>query len=337
MESLLQERERLIEKRFHSFFHFMENIDIKQCNRRMLEALNQSGAFLSLGYKRKSLEEAMEMGLAHAQKTQNDRLSGQTSLFGNFDSIGGQSEIIPQGSDVTEFPESELLSMEREVLGFYLSGHPLEKYKRKLRNARIPTIEDLHNLPGAKQLEVAVVVSDYSMRLTRSGAEMCRLSVEDMTGSCEAVILPAALKKIRKEELKKGALLLLGAVLEKREETGTPSLLIHKLTNLDSDLISERQEKSLHIKLKQSSGKTQVINQLKTILAASQGPLCVYFHLLDNGERKVKQVIRAHESFRVDYSHELCKRLSSIQNVYAVDLSIGDQLMNKYKREASLS
>ena len=335
-ESLLKERDKQGEKCFHSFFHFMENIDLKLCNRRTLEALNQSGAFLSFGYRRKSLEEAMEMGLAHAQKTQNDRLSGQTSLFGSLEASEEQSELIPRGEGIAEFPESEVLSMEREVLGFYLSGHPLDKYERKLRNARIPTIEDLHKLPGDKPVELAVVIADFGIRLTRSGSEMCRLSVEDMTGSCEALILPAPLKKIR-PELKKGELLFMKAILEKKEGTGTPSLLVNSLSKLDSDSVADHQEKSLHIKLGQTSEKTQVIAQLKTILGASRGPLCVYFHLLDDEGQRVKQVIRAHESFRVDYSHELCERLSSVQNVHAVDLSIGDQILNKYSRSVLTS
>ena len=333
--SLLKEREKQKDKHFHSFFHFIENMDLKLWNRRMLEALNHGGAFLSLGYKRKSLSEAMEIGLSHAQKLQGDRLSGQASLFATGDITEGEKDIVPRDENASEFPATEVLAMEREVLGFYLSGHPLEKYKRKLRNARVPTIEDLARLPGEKQVELAVVISDFSIRLTRSGAEMCRLSVEDMTGHCEAIILPAAFKKFR-QELEKGALVFLHAMLERKEETGTPALLVHKLSKLDSELVAERQEKSLHIKLKQSPEKTQVIHQLKTILSASHGPLFVYFHLMNSRDQQIEQVIRAHESFRVGYSDELCERLSSIQSVCAVDLSIGDQLMNKYNKKEAL-
>ncbi len=335
VESLLTSRKSQVDGRFHSFFHFMENMDLRLCNRRMVEVINQSGAFLNLGYKRKSIQESVEMGFAHAQRVQSDRQTGQSSLFDNVAMPNEQTEPIPRGDSVKEFPHTDVLTMEREVLGFYLSGHPLSAHERKLRKAGLSSIGGLASWEGGKRIEVAVVIADFSTRLTRSGGEMCRLVLEDSTGSCEAVIFPAVFKKDNiKKRIVKSALVVVNAILEKKEDTGTPNLLIHDIFPLNTETITERQEKSLHIQV-QNRGVVdyrQVIKQLRLVLSGSKGPLSVYFHLLDESDSGiVTQVIRAHESFRVDYSHELCKRLSGIDEVRAIDLSIGDQIKNQYK------
>ena len=334
IEEMLKVRQKQKNAMFYSFFNFMENIDLKKCNRRMLEALNQGGAFLSLGYKRKSLHEGIELGLNYAQKIQKDKMNGQNSLFGDHKSSNGYEETIPHGESALEYSKMEILSMERDILGFYLSGHPLERYNTKLRNAKIPTIANLENLPRNKEVKLAVIIYDFSIRLTKAGSEMCRLSLEDMSGTCEAVAFPKSFTKIR-NLLEKGTLVFINAVLEKKEETGTNSLIINQMKRMDSELLSEYQEKSLHIKLIQKNKEIKIVDQLKTILSTNQGPLNVYFHLLDKQSGKVSQVIRAHDTFRVDYSNELCQRLSRIQGVSAVDLSIGDTILNKYRLASS--
>ncbi len=337
VKQILEIREKEIEKKFISFYGFLNSIvaiDSKLCNRRMLEALIQSGAFLSLGYKRKSLFEAIDIGINYAQKNQNDSLYGQSSLFGdNHDTF---IEAIPKGPTVGEFNENEILTMEKELLGFYLTGHPLSKYARKLKHANIPTIENLSKMGSGIAIEVAVVLSDFHKLTTRSKEEMCRLQVEDMSDACEAIVLPAVYKKFS-HKIKKGALLMLSCFVEKKEDTGTLSLRVTQIKDLDSNLIDERLEKSLHIKIWDKS-PLQDIHNLKMILSANKGPLNVYFHILEERAKAtnqethaVTQVIKTHESFNISFSENLCTRLSGIGAVNAIDLSIGDKIVNKYK------
>ncbi len=336
VESFLAVRKDLPNQVFTSFFHFMENIDLKLCNRRMIDSLNQAGAFLSFGYKRKTLQN-MDVAFSHAQKMQNDRRSGQGSLFAQEDSSYLEMEPILKDPDAIEYSQEEVLRMEKDLLGFYLSGHPLAKYEAKLRSIRIPTIEDLSAMKSGKSVEVAAILSDFSIRLSRSGKEMCRLVLEDRTSICEAVILPAAFAKMNANlEKNKNGIVLLEAVLEKREGTGTVSLLVNSIQELNSELIAERQEKSLHIKLwPDNKASLSMINQIKTILATSRGSIDVYFHLLKQGKQGVAQVIKAHKSFSVQYSNDLCKRLASIHNVQSIYLSIGDEIKNTYNDSVS--
>src|SRR5690606_8639329 len=82
VESLIASRRSLDDGRFKGFYHFLENVDLRQCNRRMVEALINSGCFDAMGYTRKALIEAIDMGIQHAQSKQRDIAQGQSSLFG---------------------------------------------------------------------------------------------------------------------------------------------------------------------------------------------------------------------------------------------------------------
>ncbi len=331
VEYILERRKMQGAKAFHSFFHFMENLDNKFLNKRMIESLNQSGAFLSLGYKRKSIQESIELGILHAQRFQSDRVSGQSSLFASIDAPQSQIEPIPRSDDAAEFSSEMILQMERTMLGFYLSGHPLAKYERKLRHSHIPTLEELQSLPDKKKkVEVAAILADFSIRLTRSSKEICHLVLEDMTGHCAAILFPNTLEKIR-QKLQKEAIYFIQADLEKKVETGTLSLLVQEMRLLDEALIEEKQEKSLHIKLiPDESRDMAVIGELKSALSHAKGPLQVYFHILDKN-KSLRQVIRAHKSFGIRYSNDLLDRLSQIQSVYSIDLAIGEQIRNRYQ------
>ncbi len=335
-QSIVSAREKLPEKKFHSFFEFMENIDLKLCNRRAVESLVQAGAFRSLGYTCKALQESVDIGFSHAVKHQQDKATGQSLLFGGQPDSGGElgrlgrGESIPIGKEVSEFSESELLRQEKEVLGFYLNSHPLKKYARRLKNIKAISIEKLSQVPAAQSVELAGVIADYNTRLTRSGKEMCRLLCEDLSGKIEGIIFPATYEKIKKK-IVKDTPCMIQAKVEKREETNTLTLIINDISALNHDVLIEKQEKSLHLKLysdKRLSGKTA--KELKTILSSFRGSLQLYFHLIgENGS--TERVIRAHKNFQVDYNRELQERLSRIEEVAGIYLSIGDQITKQYE------
>ena len=330
---------------FDSFIHFIENTDFSQCNRRMIESLNYAGAFISLNHARKSIHEIIEGSILHGQKIQKDRSVGQFSLFDTpgiekkMSSLSPTSNIllgsIPTIQEGKEYDESEILRMEKEVIGFYLSGHPMSKYQRILKLIQIPDTERLASLPPQKGIEIAGVISNLSIHLTRSGKEMCRMTIDDLSGSCNALVFPRTYEKIRKQ-IQEGVPFLFSVDLEKKEDTGTPFLIIQSLQELHQELLNDRQEKSLHIKLLyQKTEHSHLAEQLKTILLGRKGTLKVYFHLIEkdsNGISKSRQIIQAHESFRVQYSTELYKRLEALHQVYGIYLSIGTQITCCYER-----
>ena len=353
-ESLIAARSRVTS--FHSFFHFMESIDLHVCNKRTVEALGLVGAFNNLGYARKTIQASVNLGFTHSAQLQQDKQSGQSSLFDSMDSSSESSsgsvsaslvEPIAKGTEGLEFSSEELLRIERDMLGFYLSGHPMKNYERALRRVKVQPLDQLASISQDHEIEVAGVIFDYEIRLTRAGKEMAYIVIEDSRDRCECILFPASVQKYR-SLLVKGDLVLMRAVLEKGEYTGAPKLVIRKIERLDLDLVQEKQEKSLHIHLRMlpqfsrpQAGSARdedrdnsVIPRLKSILIKSRGDLKVYFHLFDSQSQAKHQVIRAHDSFRVAYTKNLCQNLAALPEVYSIDLSIGDRIVNQHHKEA---
>ncbi|MDH5654331.1 MAG: DNA polymerase III subunit alpha [Spirochaetia bacterium] len=321
--SVMNGRENCSDGSFNTFFQFIENIDLKFCNRRTLESLIQAGCFQNLNYTRKALMESLEMAVQHGQKTQEDRISGQTSLFGTSENSSFQTEGIPRGEDVKEWNDSELLSREKEVLGFYFSGHPLQKYEKILKTIHALPISKLIEKRGGEKIEISGVITEYSLRFTKTGREMCRLTVEDMSGSLNAIIFPNALEKI-KEHLLTDTPFFIRGILEKREETGTPQLIVNEISPLTRDTLEEKLEKSLHVKINTNSLNDVILNQLQTIMKCHTGNLAVYFHLVNGSSNR--RVIKVHDSFNVDYSKDLIERLKKVNQVSGLYLTVGDQV-----------
>jgi DNA polymerase-3 subunit alpha len=119
--------------RFKSFWEFCEKVDLRVMNKRVIESLIKAGALDSLG-KRAPLMAAVDKAMERAQKAQKDAAQGQSGLFGLFDEgpkAGRSGDDLPK---VADWEEGERLANEKEVLGFFVSGHPLDKYAEKLRN-----------------------------------------------------------------------------------------------------------------------------------------------------------------------------------------------------------
>ena len=326
VESIITERAEVGGK-YENFLQVMEHIDLRLCNRRSLESLIYAGAFDDLGYTRKALIGSVETAIQHGQRHQADRESGQTSLFGagGPGAAGGSTpDPIPRGEHVQEFDEQEILRLEKEVLGFYFSGHPIARYERILQTIKAPPIKDLDKLSAGRKIEIAGVITEISMRPTRTGKEMARIVVEDMTGSMNGVIFPNTLTRVR-DMLQKDEPLLIQGTLEKREETGTPQLILDGLKELNRDELEKKLERALHLKLNYSVD-TNVIAHLQTILKSySGGPLTVFFHLA-GALGDSPQVIRAHESFSVNLNEDMVSRLKKIEQVKGIYLSVGEQL-----------
>ena len=128
IESIVAARKKL--GRFKSIFEFCENVDLRLLNKRVLESLIKSGAMDSLG-RRAQLMAVLDKAMEQAQKAQRDAESGQHGLFGVFqqEDAEAHNDKLP---NVPDWDEHTRLSAEKEILGFFISGHPLQKYKDKL-------------------------------------------------------------------------------------------------------------------------------------------------------------------------------------------------------------
>ena len=195
---------------YRSLRDFCERVDLRLCHKRVIESLIAAGAFDQLGGHRAQLVAALDSTLAAAQLRQAEREVGQATLFFDDDTgVAAEREPAPL-PDVPVWTEAERLTKEKEVLGFFISGHPLDRYRDEVALFSTRSTATLETW-SQHQVTAAVVVTAVTRRISRkSGAEYARLTVEDFHGTAEAIVFPEKWSKLSSVILPDAALLLTG-------------------------------------------------------------------------------------------------------------------------------
>jgi DNA polymerase-3 subunit alpha len=192
---------------FPSLADFVERIDLRLCNKRVVESLIAAGACDGLGGHRKQLCEALEAALSEAQLRQQEREAGQESLFGEAAPARPRGLVLP---DVPPWTEAERLAREKEVLGFFISGHPLERFRSETELFGTRTTATLHEW-SEHPVTIAAVVTAVKRQISKkTGKEYARLVLEDFHGTAEAIVFPEAWARLNQTIAPDGALLLNG-------------------------------------------------------------------------------------------------------------------------------
>jgi len=182
---------------FTSLQDFCNRVDMKQANKKTLEALIKAGAFDSTGYTRKHLMGMMEACVDAASKKQKDLDSGQVSMFDMFaEEDSGFAEYVPDAND-DEWDKPMRLAFEKEMLGIYVSDHPLKEIAEEVRRAGDYSLGDLDEVPDGTNAWFAGLLASVSLRPTKKGAMMAIANLEDLDGTIEAVLFPQTLDKYR--------------------------------------------------------------------------------------------------------------------------------------------
>jgi DNA polymerase-3 subunit alpha len=178
---------------FRDLFEFSERVDSRRVNRKVIEALVKAGAFDFEGRPRRQLFESIEKALERGASAQRDRAVGQSSLFGLLEDAGrpgpAASVSRPEYAPLEEWPEKERLAMEKEAIGFYVSGHPLHQYARELQRYARPAAS-VQRARRDDVVTVAGIVTQLRERPTKTGKRMAWVTLEDLSGSVELVCFP---------------------------------------------------------------------------------------------------------------------------------------------------
>ncbi|HZJ52794.1 MAG TPA: DNA polymerase III subunit alpha [Myxococcaceae bacterium] len=178
---------------FRNLFEFAERVDSRRVNRKVIEALVKAGAFDFEGRSRRQLFESVEKALERGASAQRDRAVGQSSLFGLLEDAGrpgpAASVARPEYTPAEEWPEKERLAMEKEAIGFYVSGHPLHQYARELQRYARPAAA-VQRARRDDVVTVAGIVAQLRERPTKTGKRMAWVTLEDLSGSVELVCFP---------------------------------------------------------------------------------------------------------------------------------------------------
>ncbi len=288
IDSILEARAK---KPFTSFYDFCEQVDLRLMNKRVLESLIKAGALDSFG-RRAQLIAAADKAIERAQKAQRDLASGQHGLFGIFDdhpATAAASDALP---NIPDWDEHERLANEKEVLGFFVSGHPLDKYADKLRN--IPGVLDtataLESKPSAaptrrgergEEVQIAgVIVGLKVAKSKRSGELYAQASLEDTVGKIDLICFPkdyAALAESLKIEV---PVVVRGAL--RAEEDAANKLCVSSIQPIED--LKVKLPKHLKIKVQLDVASDGLLRELHGILGAAPGPGKVMLSLEQRNE-----------------------------------------------------
>ncbi len=169
-------------------------MDLRLLNRRVLESLVKAGAFDGVGVTRAGLLAGLDQAMEAGQRRQRDRDEGQTSLFEAAGGAAAPAKETAAPSGVPEWPTEQLLGYEKEVLGFYLSGHPLERYRDHARDLGTASAADVAVRPVGARVALLGQVSQLRERATKSGNRMAFASLDAVDGAVALTIFPEALK-----------------------------------------------------------------------------------------------------------------------------------------------
>jgi DNA polymerase-3 subunit alpha len=264
---------------------FVERIDIRLCNKRVLESLVAAGACDSLGGHRKQLVEALEPVLAEAQLQQQEREAGQGSLFGEPQGGGAEGQrgrlTLPE---VPPWTEAERLAKEKEVLGFFISGHPLERFRDEVELFGTRTTATLGQWSEHPASIGAVVTAVKRQISKKTGKEYARLVLEDFHGTAEAIVFPDGWAKLNQTIVADAALLLTGGYSDRDRGEDHAPFIVESARRMDELKSSGAVALSLRWRAP-SAPRPEALQQAAALCSAHPGPTPLYIEWSDgNGE-----------------------------------------------------
>ncbi len=306
MKQLVEERED--GGLFTSFQDFCERMYDRELNRRALESLIKAGAFDSMGYRRSQLIKIVNAVVDAIAQSRKKNIEGQMDLFGmGNDAVQDTQIALP---DIPEVSKRELLSMEKETTGLYLSGHPMDEYRELAQKASAASIrriiDDLSGenaSPAYKDgmtVRLACVITAVRLKSTKNGSMMAYVTVEDESASIELVVFPRSLQQCGAYLTEDSAVLLTGRIDAREDEA--PKVLLNEAQPLTeaavgSMLAKENPGRSVYsdqqaaklapqkLYLRITSMKSDEWPHIKAVLLSQPGDTPVYLYPMDTKKK----------------------------------------------------
>jgi len=214
---------------FQSLYDFCERVDLTTVNRRIVENLIKCGALISLGGNRAQLTAMLENAMDAGQRAWKDRESGQTGLFGMMaDQPAHEEHPLPVLPDWT--PQQKLAS-EKEVIGIYVTGHPLDAYSDKVAELSTHASETLEGLERGAEVAICGILTGIQRKRNREGKLWAAMRLEDRTGSVEAMVFTTQYDRLLTALVEDQAVLVRGLVLP--EENAPPKISVQDIVPLE--------------------------------------------------------------------------------------------------------
>lgn len=297
-------KERTENGPYKDIFDFCARLDSKQTNRRLIESLNKAGAFSGTGWNRRQIESVLDAALNEAQIAQRERLLGQTSLF---DLMGATetAQTLHQKPDVAEWGEPEILAFEKEMLGLYVSSHPLARWSETLRRFSSVSIADIANMREGQEVVLGGLVSNVKVHVTSRGQKMAFLALETLEGVCEVTVFSDTYEQ-RAGLLAPDMVVMLPARVNFRN--GTAGLIAADVLPIEE--AEKTLTRSVHIRLQTIGLDAPLMDRVAEMLGARPGRCNVYLHCMTADNLEV--TIRATDSCMVAASSALREEVETL-------------------------
>ncbi|HXF82709.1 MAG TPA: DNA polymerase III subunit alpha [bacterium] len=293
---------------FTSLLDLLERVDPRALNKRVVESLIKAGALDRLG-RRAQMLALLDSSLEAAQRLQRERASGQTGLFD-----AAPAEGAPPALEVEEFSSDELLQMEKEMLGLYISDHPLRQVQAQLAARVNLPLSGLRELPDRAAVTVGGIITQVKRTTTKSGSAMAFVTLEDLTGAAEVIIFPKTYEQAH-VLLKRDAVVVVRGRVDVAEQE--PKVLADRVQPLEeapeveplagepapgaarnggeaprpegADADAGRAARTLHVRVDAARVGEDGLERLHAALGRRKGPASVVLHIVRGGREVVLQ------------------------------------------------
>ena len=280
-ESIVEARKK---EKFKSLDDLLNRIDLRLANRKVLESLIKCGALDCFKESRAKMFSSLDSVLEGAQRVRKEKSSGQLSFFDQILSENIFSKISNNFPDIKEWPEPQLLSFEKDMLGFYVSGHPLARYAKQLKRFTSCSTLNLHEHKDQDLVKIVGLIVKIKNTVTRAKQEkMAILKLEDLDGSVEVLVFPRAYAKIG-SYIQPNTIVHIRGIVDLKEET--PKIIVEDLFPFEEiyKLIT-----AMSINL--SGVRENIFESLKTLLGDYRGNIPVYLRLDTPAKSRVQLIV----------------------------------------------
>ena len=311
---------------YKDFLDFLERVDTKTVNKRALEVLIKTGAFDSLGQNRPTLLQNMERAVSYIDQMKRSKEEG-ASLF---EAVGEKEFSDFVFEEVEDLPKMEKLNQEKECIGIYVSGHPLDDYRKVIESCATLTSANLEREATAakaylesvpeserwkrrnpgKSYIVIGMISELKPYRTKKGDDMCFGKIQDLTGFLDVTIFAKTWGVLR-TQVGEGKVVAFKGTLDASRES--PSFLVDELLDISS--LQQRSIQQVHIQLEDQFHDEKRIQDLRDLLLSKQGNCVLYFHV---NTAQGPYIVKGNNQVRVPCDKEFLKDLEMMNGVKEV-------------------
>jgi DNA polymerase-3 subunit alpha len=301
VEEIIRTREEL-GRNFKSIFDFCVNVDTRIVTKRALEGLVLAGAFYSISSNRAQLCEVIESALDFAHKFQNSKMASSASLFGGMEEEVVKEPLLP---NVKRWNDKETLARERQVIGFYLSDHPLRKYELEYKTFASVHLGETESIEEMDDVRACGVITDLKVKIDKSGKTMAFFTLDDFTGSCECLIFSKTYAEYGQYICEEETVFIIGNL----ESSGDAiKMQVNKVIPLNK--VANELTESIKIIIDKAKVKPELLLNIRPILDEHKGNIPVFIHLCDNGSSRGK--LYSLTDYRVKIDLNLIDSLTTI-------------------------